>query len=66
MVPPGTALAPLAPDVAEETRLDGAMVVAGATHDTASAVAAIPFGRRGSAFISAGTWSLVGVELRAR
>ena len=63
VVPPATALAPLAPDVAEETRLDGAMVVAGATHDTASAVAAIPLGREGSAFISAGTWSLVGLEL---
>ena len=63
VVPPATVLAPLAPDVAEETRLDAAVVVAGATHDTASAVAAIPLGREGSAFISAGTWSLVGLEL---
>lgn len=39
-------------------------VVAVATHDTASAVAAAPLSR-GSAFISSGTWSLVGVELDA-
>jgi rhamnulokinase len=62
VVPPATVLAPLARDVAEETGLDGALVVAGATHDTAAAVAAIPLGQ-GSAFISAGTWSLVGLEL---
>jgi rhamnulokinase len=35
-----------------------------ASHDTASAVAAIS-GRRGTAFVSSGTWSLVGVELDA-
>ncbi|MDQ4029774.1 MAG: rhamnulokinase [Actinomycetota bacterium] len=62
-VPPGTALGPLSADVAEETGLDAATVVAPATHDTASAVAAVPFRRRGSAYISAGTWSLVGLEV---
>ena len=47
VVQPGTMLGPLAPGVAEETGLDGAPVVAVATHDTASAVAAVPFrGRR--------------------
>ncbi len=63
VVPPGTVLARVAAEVARESRLDGAMVVAGATHDTAAAVAAIPFRRSGSVFISAGTWSLVGLEL---
>lgn len=37
-------------------------VVAVATHDTASAIAAIPFSNKQSAFISSGTWSLMGVE----
>jgi rhamnulokinase len=63
IVPPGTPLAPISADVADETGLAGAMVVAPATHDTAAAVAAIPFRRPGSAYVSAGTWSLVGVEV---
>jgi rhamnulokinase len=41
----------------------GAAVVATATHDTASAVAATPLRGGGSAYLSVGTWSLVGVEL---
>jgi rhamnulokinase len=58
VVQPGTRLGPLA----AETPLDGADVVAVATHDTGSAVVAVPFRTRAAAFISAGTWSLVGVE----
>jgi rhamnulokinase len=65
LVPPGTVLGPLLPQVAEETRIGKAVVVATATHDTAAAVAAIPFRQRGSAYISSGTWSLVGVEVDA-
>jgi rhamnulokinase len=42
---------------------DGATVIAVATHDTASAVAAVPFGHHDSMFVSAGTWSLVGLEV---
>ena len=63
VVAPGTLLGPLAADVAVDTGLTGAVVVAPATHDTAAAVAAVPFRRSGSAYISAGTWSLVGVEV---
>jgi len=63
VVQPGTVLARLSEDAAEETGLGTAQVVAIATHDTGSAVAAVPFRRPGSAYISAGTWSLVGVEL---
>ena len=44
--------------------LDAARVIATATHDTASAVAAVPFESNDAAFISSGTWSLVGLEVR--
>ncbi len=63
LVPPASLLGPLRGEVAEETRLPGVEVVAPATHDTASAVAAVPFRRPGAVYVSAGTWSLVGVEL---
>jgi rhamnulokinase len=63
VVQAGTVLGPLSPDVVEETGLEGARVIATATHDTAAAVAAIPFGQAGDAYISAGTWSLVGIEV---
>ena len=64
VVQPATRLAPLSRAVVEETRLGGAEVVAVATHDTGSAVAAVPFRQPGSIFISAGTWSLVGLETK--
>lgn len=61
VVQPGTVLgAPLA-----KLGLEVARVIAPGTHDTASAVAAVPFeGREHAAYISSGTWSLVGVEVR--
>jgi rhamnulokinase len=65
VVAPGTVLGPMLPEVAARSGLRGARVVAVATHDTASAVAAVPFRTAGSAYISAGTWSLVGLELPA-
>jgi rhamnulokinase len=64
VVAPGTVLGPLRDDAADETRLSGAAVIAPATHDTASAVASVPFVEPGAAYVSAGTWSLVGLELR--
>ena len=63
VVPAGTRLGALALDVAEDTGLGDAQVIATATHDTAAAVAAVPFDRSDAAYISAGTWSLVGLEL---
>ena len=46
--------------------LDGINVVATASHDTAAAIAGVPFGNRFTeAYISSGTWSLVGMELDA-
>jgi rhamnulokinase len=63
-VAPASVLGPLRPEVAERTRLSGAVVVTPASHDTASAVAATPLQSAGSVYISAGSWSLVGMELR--
>ncbi|MGK5556418.1 rhamnulokinase [Actinomadura kijaniata] len=61
---PGAAIGTLRPDVAAETGLPAATpVVAVASHDTASAVAAVPATGDDFAYISCGTWSLVGVEL---
>jgi rhamnulokinase len=65
LVAPGTALGDLAADVARQTGVGSPTVVAVGTHDTASAVAAVPFRDSASVFISAGTWSLVGCELEA-
>ena len=61
IVPAGSDVALLAPDLADEVGLEGVRVVAPATHDTGSAVAGAPL-RDGWAYISSGTWSLVGVE----
>jgi rhamnulokinase len=61
VVHPGTPLGPVAD---EETDLAGAAVIAAATHDTASAIAAAPLRGEQSAYLSVGTWSLVGVETR--
>ena len=64
IVQPGTELGPLLDEVAEATGARGATVVAGASHDTPSAVAAVPLAGPSTAYISSGTWSLVGLEVR--
>ncbi|NTU81133.1 MAG: rhamnulokinase [Chloroflexales bacterium] len=64
IVAPGTILGDLLPAVCAEVGLrHPAPVIASASHDTASAVAAVPGLDERSAYISSGTWSLVGVEL---
>ncbi len=63
VVPPGTVLGALRAEVAEETGLSRSIGHTPASHDTASAVAAVPFQQPGSAYISSGTWSLVGMEV---
>ena len=66
VVPPGTNLGALRASVAERTGLAGVKVVAPPTHDTAAAVAGVPTantGRPNWAYISSGTWSLMGVEV---
>jgi rhamnulokinase len=64
LVEPGTAVGHLLPEVREATGLSEVPVLAVASHDTASAVAAAPLGTS-AAYISSGTWSLVGLELPA-
>ncbi len=67
VVSPGTQLGTLRKDVADATGLGRLQVIAPATHDTAAAVAAIPTtntGRADWAYISSGTWSLMGVEVQ--
>src|ERR687890_455577 len=62
IVQPATQLGPLRPEVVEEVGA-GPPVFAVASHDTASAVVAVPAEGEDFAYISSGTWSLVGVEL---
>ncbi|MCX6890748.1 MAG: rhamnulokinase [Verrucomicrobia bacterium] len=67
IVPPGTRLGLLRPGVADRTGLSNVSVVAPPAHDTASAVAGVPTANTGKpnwAYISSGTWSLMGVEVQ--
>ena len=64
IVEPGTFLGKLSPHIARHSSLADTPVIAPATHDTGSAVAAIS-AREGTAFLSSGTWSLLGTELDA-
>ena len=59
---PGTVVGPLSPEVEKETGCRGAQVILPATHDTGSAVLAVPTNKEDVIYISSGTWSLIGVE----
>jgi rhamnulokinase len=63
LIQPGTVLGPLRASVVSETGLNAASVIAPASHDTAAAVVAVPAAASSWAYISSGTWSLMGVEL---
>ena len=63
--PPGTVVGELNKDAREDTGLGAVRVVAPATHDTGSAIAAVPAQGGDWAYISSGTWSLMGVENNA-
>lgn len=64
LIAPGQAVGGLLRSMAERTGLPaGTPVVAVGSHDTASAVAAVPALQPGFAYISSGTWSLAGIEL---
>jgi rhamnulokinase len=62
IVEPGTMIGALRPQIAKDSSLLNAPVITPASHDTGSAVAAV-VARAGTAFLSSGTWSLLGTEL---
>ncbi|MBN2983855.1 rhamnulokinase [Cohnella algarum] len=62
-VPPGTRAGRLTPAVSEELGVPAIEAIAVGTHDTESAVAAVPAGDGPFAYIVCGTWSLLGTEL---
>lgn len=64
IVEPGTLVGKLLPTASRNSALADTPVIAPATHDTGSAVAAIS-ARDDTAFLSSGTWSLLGTELDA-
>jgi rhamnulokinase len=63
LVPPGTEIGKLSGPLAELTALRDTVLIAPACHDTASAIAGIPATGNDWAYISSGTWSLVGTVL---
>jgi len=63
LVQPGNYIGTLTEPVAAETGVGKVPVVAVAGHDTASAVAAVPASDNEFAYLSSGTWSLMGVEV---
>lgn len=64
IVPPATVLGELLPEVADEVGARGLPVIAPACHDTGSAVAAIPAANEDFVYVSSGTWSLMGAEVK--
>lgn len=64
IVEPGTVLGELTDEIVEETGMKKVPVIAVGCHDTASAVCAAPLESENSVFISSGTWSLMGMEVK--
>jgi len=65
VVEPGTPIGKISADIAAETGIGEIPVIAVAGHDTASAVAAIPSPDSDFAYLSSGTWSLMGIETKS-
>jgi rhamnulokinase len=65
IVMPGHLIGTLRDDLAEESELGKVKVLAVAGHDTGSAVAAVPAVNENFAYLSSGTWSLIGIEVKA-
>lgn len=62
LVKPGEVVGRLTPQVQEATGMGALPIVAVGSHDTASAVAAVPATDANYAYLSCGTWSLLGIE----
>jgi rhamnulokinase len=65
IVPSGTILGPLVDPLKKHPSLSSARVIATCSHDTGAAVAAVPARAGNWAYLSSGTWSLLGAELSA-
>ena len=63
VIQPGTDIGLILPSITDETALQPTRVIAPACHDTGSAVAAVPVQNESWAYISSGTWSLMGIEV---
>ena len=64
LMKPGTVLGPLSAEIASQVGFDSTVILP-ATHDTGSAYMAVPARDDHAAFLSSGTWSLLGTELRS-
>ena len=64
IVMPGYVVGTLTDDLAEESELGKIPVIAVAGHDTGCAVAAVPAENENFAYLSSGTWSLMGIEVK--
>ena len=62
---PGTVIGPLRKEIADACGVPQVPVIAVAGHDTASAIAAVPAADEKFAYLSSGTWSLMGIETPA-
>lgn len=62
IIEPGTIIGPLRGELSQASGLNQVPVIAVGCHDTASAVAAVPAAAENWAYLSSGTWSLMGVE----
>jgi rhamnulokinase len=65
IVPAGTVVGGLVGDLAAAPRLGATRVVLPGSHDTASAVVGTPLAGPATAYLSSGTWSLIGLEVHA-
>jgi len=64
LVPAGTELGPLLPEIAKTTGLEDAQVIASCSHETAAALAGLPIGPGESwAYLHLGSWTVMGTEL---
>lgn len=64
LIKPGTIIGKLTKEIMEETGLGAINVVAVGSHDTASAIAGTPLESENSAYLSCGTWCLLGMETK--